>query len=219
MVLLVGIVGFIGSGKNSVSSTFVRNGFKPESFARPLKDACASIFSWPRDLLDGVTPSSRKWRETPDAFWSTHLGREITPRGAMQWLGTDVVRETLHEDVWLLSLLKRTEDELSVVITDVRFSNEIRAIKERGGVIVRVKRGTDPAWFKKAAAASRGSTAAARFMRDVAKVHLSEWDWVGSEADYTIENDGTLEDLREAVELVVNEIKSKSMKTKRSVKK
>ena len=215
MVFLVGIVGFIGSGKNSVSATFVRKGFTHDSFARPLKDACASIFAWPRDLLDGTTPASRVWREQPDAFWTNHLGRQLTPRAALQWLGTDVVRDTLHTDFWLLSLLKRTQGQRRVVITDVRFANEIRAIKRRGGVIIRVRRGPEPAWFDAAAAAAQGSVGAAAYMRDVLKVHASEWDWVGSELDYIIENDGTLEQLEAATGAIISDIRRRQNQDKK----
>ena len=208
MVLLVGIVGFLGSGKNAVSNAFVRHGFTHESFARPLKDACASMFSWPRDMLDGVTPASRKWREAPDAFWSTQLGKPFTPRMALQWLGTDVMRRQLHKDVWLLSLLKRVAPHTQVVITDVRFTNEIQAIKALGGVIIRVQRGSEPEWFDTAVAAAHGSTAAADFMRDVAAVHTSEWEWLSAapDFDYVIHNNGSMALLHRRTALVIKDI-------------
>ena len=215
MVLLVGIVGFIGAGKNAASNVFARHGFVLESFARPLKDACASLFSWPRDMLDGTTPASRKWRETPDAFWSKQLGKPFTPRIALQWLGTDVMRNQLHKDVWLLSLLKRVAQEghgssggSGVVITDVRFANEIRTLKSLGGVIIRVQRGPEPQWLNTAVAAARGSRSAGAYMRDVAAVHPSEWEWLYaySDFDYVIRNDGSLAQLHQATTLVIRDI-------------
>ena len=211
------MVGFIGSGKNAVSNVFFRHGFKRESFAGPLKDACASMFSWPRNMLDGTTPESREWRETPDAFWSKQLGgKPFTPRMALQWLGTDVMRGMLNKDVWLLSLLKRVKETPSVcsgvVVTDVRFANEIRAIKSLGGIIIRVQRGPEPEWVDTATAAARGSVSAAAFMRDVAAVHASEWDWLRAapDWDYVIQNDGSLDQLQQKTKLVLQAIWAKN---------
>ena len=206
MVFFVGLVGFIGSGKNTVSSIFVRSGFKQESLAAPLKDVCARVFSWPRELLDGTSPRSRMWRELPDTYWSTKLGVIVTPRRALQWLGTDVFRNSFHQDVWLLSLLKRTQHDARVVVPDVRFKNEILAIQRAGGVIVRVKRGPDPLWFPVAAKASSGSLFSAVKMQALG-IHASEWEWTGCcEFDYVIENNGTLKDLEQAVQTILNDI-------------
>ena len=207
MVFLVGIVGFIGAGKNTVSSVFKRHGFREESLASPLKDACAHIFAWPRALLDGVTEKSRHWREKPDTFWSLALGTPVTPRKMLQWLGTDVFRNSLHRDIWLMSLLRRIRSQAgSVVITDVRFPNEIDAIKRLGGVVVRVKRGPDPPWFETAAKAARGSSTAAAFMQKNVNTHSSEWQWSGSVADYIINNDGNIEELKTQTRMVIYDI-------------
>ena len=66
--MIIGLVGFIGSGKGTVGDLLSQEGFIPDSFARPLKDACSSIFGWPRELLEGNTEFSRTWREQPDKF-------------------------------------------------------------------------------------------------------------------------------------------------------
>ena len=64
---VIGLVGFIGSGKNTVAETLMVNGYQKDSFAAPLKDAVAQIFSWDRNMLEGSTTESRQWREQPDA--------------------------------------------------------------------------------------------------------------------------------------------------------
>ena len=44
--MIIGITGFIGSGKDTVANMFVERGCVHDSFAAPLKDLCASIFGW-----------------------------------------------------------------------------------------------------------------------------------------------------------------------------
>ena len=78
--MLIGLVGLIGSGKDTVADRLVqKHGFQRDSFAKSLKDAVASIFGWDREMLEGQTKESRQWREQPDKFWSEKFNKEITP--------------------------------------------------------------------------------------------------------------------------------------------
>lgn len=67
-----------------------------------------------------------------------------TPRYAMQTLGTEWGRMILGEDVWtnimLLRARSRIEDGFSVVIDDVRFPDEVNALRLLGATIVRIVR-------------------------------------------------------------------------------
>jgi hypothetical protein len=144
--MIIGLVGFIGSGKGTVGDMFESHGFVKDSFAKPLKDACSVMFGWPRELLEGDTEVSRKWREEPDTFWSEKFGYSFTPRYALQLMGTEAGRNVFHQDIWVMSLLNRAKGK-DVVVTDVRFKNEINYIQENGGIIVRVKRGEEPEWY------------------------------------------------------------------------
>jgi hypothetical protein len=193
--MLIGLIGFIGSGKGTVGDMLQNEfGYVQDSFARPLKDAVAAIFGWDRQLLEGVTPESRLWREVPDPFWSEKFGYPFTPRSALQLMGTEAGRNVFHTDIWVISLLHRNQHN-NVVVTDVRFQNEIAAIKKNNGMVVRVRRGSNPDWFHTAYCANKGNTAAKEEMKQLG-IHLSEWDWIGTEVDHTIYNDGTLADLR-----------------------
>ena len=208
--MLIGVVGFIGSGKGTVGDLLEQKGFIKDSFAKPLKDACAVMFGWPRDLLEGDTEESRNWREQPDDFWSEKMGKKFSPRLALQLLGTEAGREVFHKDIWVNSLLKRAGDK-NVVITDVRFKNELKFIQKNNGIVVRVKRGPEPEWYEDAIMVNKGDRyigwALAKDRLKRKGIHVSETDWVGSKFDYTIENDGTLEDLGKKVDGLLQFIK------------
>ena len=95
---IIGICGpLIGHGKDSAAGFLIAEGYQRISFAGVLKDACANIFGWDRVLLEGNTPESRAFREMPDEWWSKRLDiPNFTPRYALQYVGTDVLRTHFH---------------------------------------------------------------------------------------------------------------------------
>lgn len=199
--MIIGVVGFIGHGKGTFGDVAVSEfGFVQESFAKSLKDACAAIFGWPRGLLEGDTEGSRTFRDTVDNFWSIALDIEgFTPRMALQQVGTEVFRNNFHDNIWVLSLQRRILGSgKNVVLTDVRYPNEIDAIRSLGGIIIRVKRGEDPSWFEDAKHHLHyyGNSAWQDFVEGV---HFSEWAWANSDFDEVLTNDGTKEEFVEKV--------------------
>lgn len=201
--MILGIVGFIGSGKGTVGDLLVEKGFHKDSFAAPLKDACSIIFGWPRELLEGDTELSRKWREEPDAFWSEKFGKSFSPRLALQLMGTEAGRNVFHPDIWVVSLLNRAKGR-DIVVTDVRFKNEVAHIQDNGGLIIRVKRGPEPLWFEDFA---RHNQSPEIYPRPDVDIHVSETDWIGCYWDYLIENNGTIEDLGRKIDDILTRIK------------
>jgi hypothetical protein len=210
--MIVGISGLIGSGKNTVSALLTEKyGFRKDSFAASLKDVCASMFDWPRDLLEGESPESRKWREEVDNWWSEKLNiPNLTPRLALQLMGTDVMRNHFNESVWFLTMENRirknpTQD---VVISDVRFPNEIKFVQERGGVMIKVSRGPTPVWYETAIMANKGNSIAKEAMiKTYTSAHFSEWAWVGAKFDYEINNDTDVASLTTQVDKIITNIK------------
>ena len=98
--MLIGLVGLIGSGKDTVAERLVtHHNYKRDSFAKSLKDAVSSMFNWDRELLEGNTSESRVWREQPDKFWSERMGAEITPRWVLQYFGTEVMRQGMYDAI------------------------------------------------------------------------------------------------------------------------
>jgi hypothetical protein len=198
--MIVGLLGFIGSGKGTVASHLVdQYGFRQDSFAASLKDACSSMFDWPRAMLEGDTTESREWREVVDPWWSEKLGiPNFSPRYALQIMGTDVLRNHFHQDLWFITVQNRIRKNPGqhVVISDVRFPNEIKFIQEQNGVLVRINRGPVPVWYETAILANKGNSLAKEAMtKTYSSAHFSEWAWVGSKMDYEINNNTTLEDL------------------------
>ncbi len=195
--MIVGLLGFIGSGKGTAGDILKDMGFTPVSFAKGVKDVAAEMFDWPRHLLEGDTEKSREWREQPDAFWTKEFGREFTPRLALQLMGTEVGRNVFHHDFWVIKLKKYIEQnpKENFVITDVRFRNEIEFVHNMNGCLIEIQRGVKPHWYDVASRAHRGDLKAIDFMNK-SGIHPSEWSWVGGRIDHTIDNNGTLEDLK-----------------------
>lgn len=209
--MIVGLLGFISSGKGTVAGELVKgHNFRQDSFATSLKDACAMIFDWPRHLLEGDTKESREWREVVDPWWSEKLNiPNFSPRLALQIIGTDALRNNFHPDIWFLTLQNRIRKnpDQHVVISDVRFPNEIKFIKEQGGVLVKINRGPVPVWYETAMLANRGNSLAKEAMtRTYSSAHFSEWAWVGSEVDFELNNNGTFEELTAQVKEMTTKI-------------
>ena len=203
--MIVGFVGFIGSGKDTAADYLVNfHGFRRDSFANTLKDAVSAVFGWDRTLLEGRTTEAREWREQRDDWWSERLGRDITPRWILQYWGTEVCRQGFHDDIWIASLenkMRKTKD--SIVISDVRFPNEIKAIHNAGGQVIWVQRGELPSWHIMAAKANNGDTFAAEKLKALG-VHASETAWVGGDIDHIVNNDGTIDDLFSQIKALVS---------------
>jgi hypothetical protein len=201
--MIIGFVGFIGSGKDTAADYLVNfHGYRRDSFANTLKDAVACVFGWDRVLLEGRTKEAREWREQVDTWWAERLNMpNLTPRLMLQLWGTEVCRNGFHDDIWIASLenkMRKTTD--NIVISDVRFPNEIKAIHNAGGIVVRIKRGADPEWYNAAVSANAGPNgnttwSISKSYLEKLKIHASETAWVGGAIDHTIYNDTTIDDL------------------------
>jgi hypothetical protein len=194
--MIIGICGLIGSGKDTIAD-YLQNihQFRRESFAHTLKDAVSAVFGWDRELLEGRTKESRAWREQVDAWWADRLNMpDLTPRWVLQYWGTEVARRAFHDDIWIAALenkLRKTRDD--IVISDCRFPNEIQAIKDAGGLVIRVVRGPEPEWYALAEVVNRGPTrntewSLSKSRLETHNVHASETAWIGTEFDAVIDN-------------------------------
>ena len=75
------------------------------------------------------------------------------------------------------------------IITDTRFPNELQAVKDKGGINIRVNRP------KERELILRNATSIIDTRKTLEPEHKSETVLDNAEFDYTIENDGTLDEL------------------------
>lgn len=100
----------------------------------------------------------------------------ISPREAMVFI-TKVFQDKMGADFFSKRIFEKHKDD-SIIITDLRYEPDIYEIKKRGGIIIKILRDTEPDY---------------------------EWerDIDGFYADYTIYNNGTLEELYDKINQIV----------------
>lgn len=207
--MILGICGFAGSGKDTIANYLCdHHGFIKESYASTLKDVVSIVFSWERPLLNGDTVESREWRETVDVWWSERLGiPNLTPRYVLQKFGTELFRNSFHDQIWVASLQKRvlSYENSNVVISDCRFLNEIEQIRSVSGKVVRVVRGPEPDWIECAKKAVPNSIEEKSM--ELSGIHPSEWRWLSCDFDSVVDNNSDFPSLYENVEELIKTIK------------
>lgn len=209
--MIIGITGLIGAGKDTIAGHLVENfGYERYSWATPLKDMTAILFGWDRDMLEGTTPEQRAEREVLDEWWSAKIGRDWSPRTALQYMGTEVMREALHPDIWVLAGMHRIAGKKNVVISDMRFPNEVKAVRELGGKIWNVRRGPNPEWFDKLTVFKQSADIkddlVEWFMKEnYPNIHASEYSWHGTAFDAVFYNDSTIDRLKHSVDSVIRD--------------
>jgi len=128
--MIIGLTGLAGSGKSEVAQVLRELGnFRRVPFAGPLKDMLAAVGFTHAQLW-----GDEKATPIPD------LGG-VTPRHVMQTLGTEWGRGCVHPDIGITLWRRRAEGfGGNIVVDDVRFPNEVEAVKALGGVVWRVER-------------------------------------------------------------------------------
>jgi hypothetical protein len=228
--MILGINGKIGSGKDTVGSiiqyltsdykeiygylewvervkiysSFPYSPWKVKKFAGKLKEIAA--------LLTGCTIEQledQEFKKQPLGFdWSSGhcVGAASTYRELLQLLGTEIMRDRVHPNVWVNALMadytsKIAEDHQFIddgkthilyltypdwIITDMRFPNELEAVKAKDGITIRVHRDIH-----------KGNAHIAPIP------HASETALDDAKFDYEIMNDGTIDDLIQKVKVIL----------------
>lgn len=155
---ILGLHGFKGSGKSTTQTAVrrmlgekekalgydLRTNIHALSFAEPLKDVCAAMF--------GSSPNWRGSQAEKESDLHPHAQNLFdgvkTYRQAMQFIGTDLFRKHLGQDVWVKLMRiqigkiigdSRFKDAKNLfIIDDVRFPNEAEYILGLGGAVVRI---------------------------------------------------------------------------------
>jgi hypothetical protein len=119
--------------------------------------------------------------------------KPMTVRDLLQILGTEAMRDGLHKNVWVNALMADyvpnctpdafNKDLPNWIITDTRFPNEAQAIKDKGGMVIKVDRpGVGPV-----------------------NGHPSEDALKDYNFDYVIHNNGSINDLdKKVIEFINN---------------
>jgi hypothetical protein len=160
--MLIGLTGAAGCGKTTVAKML---NIPMYNFAQPMKESCRIIFGWNDEHLHGDL------KEIIDPNFG------VSPRQALQTMGTDWGRNMITKDLWLKRAQIEINKHAELVIGDVRMNNEAELIKQNGGIIVHIVRG---------------------FKQEV-RAHVSEEGVADRLIDITLGNDGSLEHLRAAV--------------------
>lgn len=180
---IIGLGHYSRTGKDSLADFMVaglrERGLKGKkfSFAWKLKDIAYQLYAWA-----GVMPA--KHYETPEGQKDRSkklikMASAKYPEGPTVvdiWidLGTPAIRDNVFDSTWVDYVLNTEHDCDVLIIPDVRFPNEVDAIRRSGGQVIQVtKEGVLP---------REGSVA------DAALLTFDDWD-------YRVYNNGTLEDL------------------------
>ena len=90
----------------------------------------------------------------------------------------------------------------------MRFPNEIKAVKDAGGIVIRVTRGPEPSWYSVALAANSypQPNVSTEILNELG-IHPSEWAWVGTKFDAVIDNNSPgLDNLYRQVKNLVEDL-------------
>lgn len=137
---LIGLVGRAGAGKDTAAEALAPLGYHRVAFADALKQV-----AYDADPLIATTPTGASLRlsEIVDAIGWDRAKREYEDaRRFLQRLG--VAMRDAQPGIWVhIGMAKAAEiraDGRHVVITDVRFEDEAQAIRDAGGLVVRIDR-------------------------------------------------------------------------------
>ena len=154
------------------------------------------------DILVSYLDMDKEFKNNNNAYIE-----KLTPRELLQIIGTDCIRDKVHPNAWVNALFADYKscslpDETTFIddkefirknssqwiITDMRFPNELEAVKSRGGITIRVTR-------------------TGIHTPKIEDLHPSETALDNAEFDYIINNDSSIEDLIHTVSLILTKEK------------
>lgn len=175
---IVGIVGKLNSGKDTIAAALESKDYDRRAFADPLKLFVHNLFDIPREVLWG--PSENRTGEV---------------RQMLQELGTEYARK-FRPNIWIEKMddvieMSRRNAAVGVVIPDVRFMNEGEMLRDKGAVLIRIVR----------PASGDHETAKVNAHASETESALIPEEWITR----TINNDGTLVELYAKVAAIIEE--------------
>lgn len=197
-MMLIGLSGYAGSGKDAAAQALMADGWVRDAFADRMRTAIYAVnpivaIEMRQHRLNTTTDivAYRLAELVDELGWDGAKRSSAEIRSLLQRFGTEGGRHVYGEDFWVdlvLDPIRIGGDGMRFVITDVRFPNEADAIRAIGGIVVRIDRpGVGPN------TAPDGTV----HQSDIA---LDDYDF-----DYRIDNRGTLEELRLTMNLVARD--------------
>ena len=187
--MIIGISGKAGSGKNTAAKMlevlYANPDISYEDFANKRYKNFADIQIV--HFADSLKETAQVLFRIGEWETNTQEGKKTT----INWIGKTVsellqgigqgLRDAIDFDIWVKILFANTEGWSNYIIADVRYPNEIKAIKERNGILLRIDR-------KDAGVGNHSS--------ETALDNYKEWD-------VYIENNSSIEDLFEAMRIFI----------------
>jgi hypothetical protein len=179
--MIIAICGLKRSGKDTVANHILKKcpEFMHTKISDPLKKVCQVLFDFPD--VEGPL------KDHIDSTW------EITPRKAMQFIGTEMMQYKVQELLpnlgrcfWIKKLLMEIKEKRNVVISDLRFKHEVAFLREfvdqeTSFLVIKVTRSSCPD----------------------SDSHASEQEWKEIKEDFLIKNDGSIEELYNQVDRIL----------------
>lgn len=170
---IISLSGFSKSGKDTAG----------EYLKKQIKDSEIGKFAYALKVVCGYFNDAPALKfENQDYKKEKHPYLNLTNREFLQQVG--IKFRDIDEDFWIKTLINQNKDKKVLIITDARFLNELKYIKNQGGVTIQIKNNRVQA------------------VND----HVSETEHLSWDFDYVIENNGTLDEfytkLKEIVDVI-----------------
>ena len=145
--MIVAFIGAIGAGKTTAAQALHTEGYVPVNFSDPLREALEildPIVGRIAELSEGdLLDTDLRYKEAVHLF-GYRKAKDKYPeiRRLMQKIGTELARENWGQDFWVDLWTKRVQDHSLVTVDDLRFPNELTAVRQAGSypLVIRVKR-------------------------------------------------------------------------------
>lgn len=132
--MIIGISGKLYSGKDTFAKLLTQQfnnnniSFVCKSFAYKLKRIGAFLTNTPEEQW-----FTQEGKQTFLPDWNMTIGE------FQQKLGTEGMRQGVHLDGWVIALISDYTVGQNWIVTDVRFPNEAKAIKQKQGILIRIE--------------------------------------------------------------------------------
>ena len=157
-------------------------------------------------MMDSKQCSKAEYENEVKVNWQTAYKTVYTPRLLLQHIGTELFKNQIIDGIWVNALMSeyKPKEELvgttpeniqwgevypNWIITDTRFPNELQAVKDNGGLTIKIVRP------KERELVLRNANTLIDTRKTLEPEHKSETALDNATFDYTIENDGTLDEL------------------------